>query len=756
MQISYKQNGMLNTLKKNSMVVDFEGMGFFTETDGVETEAILKPYDNGFVGVSENLTFRLEFSENNSFLAIDISVENKGDKPFSGKIGLHTGINSYMADYPQWHTAWFPTLLRCEKTHLWGYYMNTEENSLAIATSAPVASYDINYNRVESGDYGHRILGTDIIFFQNTKLPSRHPQNLKQLNGGEIYKNTVFLALVENKQDIMKTLNSIADIPFISAEKYTLEKGENITCEFIGDIAEKTVILPDGSAGNWENLIVNDFGEYTLKAKAVDGKECEAKFYCRKDWGFYLKNAAKQALLKPQKASTHVESFYGLFSCFLEGKRSGDSQLLEKAENCFNEIFPLMFDLEKCVPIVIPERIQNTALFISLLTDMFEALGNEKYLRLAAGFADWLIRECQDEKGIYRCGGIHYTCVIYVAKSMIELALAEKDCGIEEFQNKYEAHYNSAKRAIDELASSLDNIETEGESTLEDGMISCSALQIGMLALTLPENERAPYIEAAEKMMKIHSCLEQQLIPDCRMNGASLRYWESQYDVMVMNNMLNSPHGWSGWTAYAHYYLYMLTGKKNYLLSLMNVLGSSAQLMSLDGNLRWAFCAQPYVKADTWVCDLDNKIEDGYEYVYAAEQAYGGKYEMREYCEEYVEMISGWYRIGEQKVTGGYLWLPLFLENGVVKKVNNQGGCCDNDVHEIFKCIEETVLGKAFIYENEDGSLLCYGCKGVINDNSLQIDLFDGVTEVCYNLKNQYKCNLASTPVLGFETLKLS
>lgn len=43
--------------------------------------------------------------------------------------------------------------------------MNTAGNALAIATSGPVASYDIRYNRLEDGDYGHRILGTDILFF---------------------------------------------------------------------------------------------------------------------------------------------------------------------------------------------------------------------------------------------------------------------------------------------------------------------------------------------------------------------------------------------------------------------------------------------------------------------------------------------------------------------------------------------------------------------------------------------------------------
>ena len=47
----------------------------------------------------------------------------------------------------------------------------------------------------------------------------------------------------------------------------------------------------------------------------------------------------------------------------------------------------------------------------------------------------------------------------------------------------------------------------------------------------------------------------------------------------------------------------------------------------------------------------------------------------------------------------------------VTLEVDNQGGCCDNDVHEIFKCMDETVLGKAFVYENEDGSFLTYSCS---------------------------------------------
>ena len=79
------------------------------------------------------------------------------------------------------------------------------------------------------------------------------------------------------------------------------------------------------------------------------------------------------------------------------------------------------------------------------------------------------------------------------------------------------------------------------------------------------------------------------------------------------------------------------------------------------------------------------------------------------YGESYIPMISGWYRTGGQKLVGGYEWCPLFLEKETLY-VDNQGGCCDNDVHEIFKCMEETVLNKAFAHRNEDGTFLTYGC----------------------------------------------
>ena len=752
----YTQNS-IKSINTEDFSVPFNdnNFGFFIEVDDENIKVNMEKSGKEYVGFFDNLKFSYSFTETQLYLAVNLKIENYGCD-FKEKISFGLGIDSYMTHYPQWNEKFFPTLLRCEKTHLWGYFMNTSENSVAILSQNHVASYDILYNIFYEENYphnGHRILGTNLVLSGNINLPERYPQNLKALKAGSVYENTIYYMPVKNKEDIKKLLAENFDIPLVDSPKYTLEKGEALSFVVLNNEKLK-LYSPSNEEIKDIYSPLHKKGLYKLVAKSKSRKECEASFYVRSPWEYYLEKASENAFLKPQKASTHVESFYGLFSAFLHYKHTGNKETWDKAIAVFNEIMPLMFDFQKCVPIVIPERIQNTALTISLLCDIYEANPKEniKYLEYASKFAEFLI-DHQTDDGAYRSHSTHYTCVIYIAKSMLELYLCEKESGIEEYIEKSKIHYASVTKAINELVSHLDNIETEGEMTLEDGMISCSALQIAMYALTLPIDERKPYTDAAEYMMKVHSCLEQQLIPDCRANGASLRYWESQYDVMIRVNMLNSPHGWSGWTAYAHYYLYMLTGKKNYLLSLMNCLGACSQLMSEKGDLRWAYCPQPYVKGDALVPDKSKEIADGLENIYAKGKAYRGIYQTKEYGEEYVDMISSWYRTGKEKLTGGYEFCYLYLPDKVIKDIDNQGGCCDNDVHEIFKCIEETVMGKAFLHQNEDGSYITFGCE--LKGNNIIFK--NNEKTLIYSVNNPEKFNISDKEIeiLGFGSIDI-
>ena len=58
------------------------------------------------------------------------------------------------------------------------------------------------------------------------------------------------------------------------------------------------------------------------------------------------------------------------------------------------------------------------------------------------------------------------------------------------WKERYVRHKESAERAIDDLLLRLDNIQTEGDMTFEDGMITCSALQLALRALLEGDSAR--------------------------------------------------------------------------------------------------------------------------------------------------------------------------------------------------------------------------------------------------------------------------
>ena len=762
MQLKLNENGQILQLSGNGVNVPFlseNGFGFgYVYADKIFRITLNKNIENeGFSTENCGIFYNLSYDVLQGKINMNLTIENRSNYDFyADNIFFELGVNSYMESYPEWSDKFFPTLLRLEKTHFYGYFQSPEGNALIIAGNNGIPAYDISYAHPSTPhlNNGHRIYNTILHLYNNSKPLDRLPQDKLILKVGEKYTNTISLIPVKSLCNFEKTVSSAINAPIISAEKYTVEKGESLAfnVDYNGNY-NYTIIAPKGEVYKNELPLTNTYGLYKLTVVADNGKQAESLFFVRKSWEFYLKGASKEAYNKPQKATTHTESWYGYFSIFLAQKHYGNKKSLEKALQNFNEVMPFCFDFESGNPLIIPNRVQNTSAFISLLVDVYETdkVNNLKYLRLASKCGDFLIKN-QTPDGAYRRGKTHYTCVIYVAKSMLELVKAERECNDLELNKKAETHYASAKLAIDELVLHLDNIDTEGELTFEDGMISCSALQIAYFALTLPKNERAPYIKAAEYMIKIHSCLEQQLLPDCRANGGSIRFWESQYDVMILGNTVNSPHGWSAWTLYAYYYLFVLTGKKFYLLRLINGMSACAQLLSLQGKLRWAYFSQPYVKLPTLVADKTKPITDGYSTVNLKTKAYRGKYQTKIYGESYVDMISGWYRTGSQKVTGGYSFCPLFMPDNVYK-VDNQGGCCDNDVHEIFKCLEEAVLTNAFICQNDDGSYLTLNCK-VIND---ELVLTEKVNNLVYSVKVETTLNFngKTLTLKDFNTISL-
>lgn len=625
---------------------------------------VLYPDKQGY-SVYGGIKLRLTKEVVNDVMHMGIDVFSEEETTVSA-CGLRMGIDCYMSSYPSWNSKLFPTALRCESNGFWGCCMSPTGDILAIASPSDIVSWKNEYNH--GRDVGHRIYTFSAEFIQRDVTPSRHIRR-ECWHAGEKAGYDLYIGYVKDRKDAYSFIRRYAGIDIKIPESFVLEKrGTDLPC-----------------------------GRHIVSGKG----EAEASVYVRRDWMYYLDCGRKNAERMQQKPGTHVESWYGFFTMAAYADVTKDKDYAMRLEKEFLQFYDRLtrvdcFGRRRMRRETLPHRLQNVSGMISLLADMYSVTGDERYLDDADDFARWLMH-LQFLDGSYRSHGVHYTCVIYPAKSMLELALTARKAGRIKQAYKY---YRSAYRAIRDLLRRLDNIQTEGEMTFEDGMISCEALQLAYLATMLRGEERQAYTRAAEYILKKHACLEQKFIPDCRTYGATLRYWEARYDVNFNANMLNTPHGWTSWKTYATYYLYLLTGKWEYLADTRDTMGACMQTVDENGVLRWAFVPDPNVRGIRMMPDGKGGI----------------RLEESVASEEYIPVVSDWYRQPEGSLPMQYI--RNFNDPSCIKK--EYGGSCDNDVHEHFKCLHETMLGKAFIHREDDGRILTVNAypdgKGYMSD----------------------------------------
>ncbi|MEN8118473.1 MAG: hypothetical protein ABFS16_15930 [Bacteroidota bacterium] len=665
-----------------------------------------------FYGENDSISYSLKYLFQDNSINVIVTCQNKSGNVLTDlQFTMQLGINTAMVKYPEWRSVFFPTLLRCEKTHFWGYLMNPNGRILSITSPNPIASYRLMYNNKANGfGSGHLIRTISLDLLNPAPLPERHPNNSDRLLTGEKREWVIQLEELTSVNSVIKHTAIVTGASMIESDLYSIGEGETAIVnvysnskpkvEITGPDNSKQTIKPQKKAKGiyqFNFSPTQNKGVYKITAKNNTEKITEANITLRYPWSHYALSARKAAVNYPQKASSHTESWYGLFSGYIAQEIFPDTQWDEKINTKFDEIYPLMYDTITNLPTSWHDRIQNHSMMASLFVQRYKATKNIKDLRAAANLADFILTK-QSSDGAYRNGKVHYTSVIYVAKSIMEVMEEEKKLVTvsPEWKENYKRHFHSVKKAIDELTLSLDNVQTEGEMTYEDCMIASGYGQIALFALLQPEDspERKRYIEAAQFLLNGHRCLSQIVIPDSRMNGGSLRFWESQYDILTFPNMLNSPHGWSAWRIYGLKYMYELTGNADYLIQMKNALGSCVQLINPETDkLNWAFVPDPYVKANIFIEDTENKGK--------------GKHVPGIIGEQYMPMISDWYKAPADTWVTGY-W-------------GYDGGNCDNDVHEIFKCLGELVLTSSYVHQKEDGSYITWNCEVQEQNGTLRI-----------------------------------
>jgi hypothetical protein len=680
-------------------------------------------------GVRHSLRYRIEGNR----LAIVAGLKNQRLTDYAPSAArLVLGINSEMLSYPTWNDRYFPTLLRCEKTHFWGYFMTPQGRIMTVSSPDPVASYSMDYELSSWGDGGHLIHTCSIALMHALPLPPRHPQNLVSLKPSEERVWTLYLQPAGSLEEVKPLLAGSLSAPMIDADRYTLAAGESASLSiWAPKPVTVTVIAEDGSSTPLEvhsaadGKFVSTFtprggiGLYKVTVAQSGGHVSEACISVRHPWSWYMKRAREASLIDKQYASSHLEQWLGLETGVLARYYLPDPSLDAQSDKRLKEILNLQWDLNTKRPTNIPSirLLSSTAQMAGLLAYRFMSDEDPQWLDLASGFADYAVSR-QWPDGNYN----NYTTVAYPVKSVMTVMAAEKMMAAKDarFAASYDRHYDSAKKAMDFLVRSKDDLTTEGQNTFEDGMISCAGTQLGLFALLQKDAEaRRHYGEAARLMMSVHRCLEQLLIPDSRMNGATLRFWEAQYDVLMgkSRNMMDSPHGWSAWLIPGLWYQYLLTGEEEWLRKAMNAMGSCAQVIdSQSGQLRWAFVPDPYREVTMLEPDPDRPGR--------------GKRVERIIGEQYVPMIASFHYPDHEPVFG----------NGW-----DSGWCCCNDVHEIFISLAEVALTSAYVLERSGGELVAWNCRAT-RDAAGTISIQpaeDLVSRVHLNLREQRQVSAA-------------
>ena len=311
----------------------------------------------GWSAVADSLCLRLSYRAEEEALAVELSVSNLSSRPFEPEaLRVLSGVDCAMLRYPQWDDASSPTLLRCEPSFAWGYFMTPTGSLLGFATDGPVASYQINY--VYEGwtawKWGHTITTASIDLLHCLPLPERHPQHLTTLAPGATLRRTLRFTAPAQLEAVKPGLTRAAGVPMIEAERYTLAPGEEARLSILtkGE-ASLRAVAPSGATMPLDVDPYNKVAHYLPAEPGLhrleltdkqSGMRAEASLFVREPWSFYMEAARRHVAAHPPIFSDACETFYGYYTAFaavpLRPDAAIDSALIAR----FERTLPLIVD----------------------------------------------------------------------------------------------------------------------------------------------------------------------------------------------------------------------------------------------------------------------------------------------------------------------------------------------------------------------------------------------------------------------------
>ncbi|MFZ2654213.1 MAG: hypothetical protein WAX69_04810 [Victivallales bacterium] len=566
--------------------------------------------------------------EHDDSVEIVISATSKSDVPCRcGRLRFISGLDMHMTDYPAYMDKFMPTSLGLEQKHFWSLFGTPAGKWFAIVSPDQVESFEIFYDTSLGGvrrngfrDGGHQIWTVSIDLINSLdKRPLRLPPSNPIFKPMESRVWHLHLVPLADENEIGEKVSKLSGAPYLEWIRSGAMPGGEIECRVFmppGTTSEIVVhaeacdrpeihtaacsVLSTGVTMKSYSMRIPSKTEtrgrdVSLTVTSND-KTISGTYYVFDHWDSYVHCASAFAMSRRPPAATKVCEAAMPVMSILGAQRllpSASRKLYATTFLC-DELFVSAYTPEGD-PLMNPGRIQNNSCMIDICREAWLATGEEIWLDKAERLARHLLVSQKEDGGFYaHSGRQHYTCVYYIAKSLLDLDIAERlaASGMSEEMGKKRMTFagelrNSVAMAMEDLYRRGADVGTEGAPCYEDGAISCSALQLAFWSVVSGDRKHAV---RAEEIMEGHRCLEWRGAQAVT-NGATIRFWESFWAI-GWHNCLNTPHGWSAWTGYAWYYLYLSTGRILYLDRFINNLASCLHLLNTrEGDV--FFCYSP-------------------------------------------------------------------------------------------------------------------------------------------------------------------
>ncbi|MDD6032106.1 MAG: hypothetical protein PUC47_01260 [Oscillospiraceae bacterium] len=517
------------------------------------------------------------------------------------RMGVNLDLNLLdLVNGTPWQEQCMPTTIYTSPDCSYAYFIfsTSSKRCLALCVCSDFAAWRIKYSYE-----GHRMTGFQILSQADDVICDERPP-LKAVS--ELH---IQMAFCDSPEQAFQRISDILDISIAMPEIAGGFPESEIPFRFYGAPAQCTAIQPDGTEKllDGSRIVLTQTGEYKVKTIGSKGRVHLSSVLCQKEWealystvnhfyashfqhpcgafsrviwkdtlspkdGFTFEGVAFGDPFKP--VSCRTGEFGGFCAwamirgCQLFGK---DPVLMDSIDRYING---WALNRDKAVPAypgtVIKEPTsfqgrdftpyhlyrefnypQQEVFLLEQFADYYDLTGDARILEDLEGLALHFIHDHMRGDGCVICQNsadgiqVDYCTVHTPITGLIRAMEVLKSGG---HAAAAETIRQAALRLADYICDRGFGFPTEGEPCTEDGSMACIAVSLFRAYLHL--QPKAAYLEVAEKILDAHSMLE-MTAPDCRMNGSSIRFWETQYESRDWGPSINAGHGWTIWMAEA-------------------------------------------------------------------------------------------------------------------------------------------------------------------------------------------------------------